>query len=140
MRALEDGRAAEKFEQMVAALGGPSDLLAHPDKYLAVALHIVPVPAPRDGIVAQIDTRALGMSVVALGGGRQRSQDTIDFSVGLSGFPELGARMAEGAPLAFVHARSEGDADTAVAEVQAAIHLGEQAPNAQPSVFQAVRA
>ena len=32
--ALASGRAAEKLRQMVAALGGPADLLERPDRYL----------------------------------------------------------------------------------------------------------
>ena len=141
-RTLDDGRAAEKFERMVAALSGPADLLAHPDKYLAVASHIVAVPAPRDGVVTRIDTRALGMAVVALGGGRQRAQDAIDFSVGLTALPERGVRVVANSALAFVHARTVADAAAAVAAVQRAIQIDEDAlrlPAVNSSVFQAVR-
>ena len=141
-RTLDDGRAAEKFERMVAALSGPADLLAHPDKYLAVASHIVAVPAPRDGVVTRIDTRALGMAVVALGGGRQRAQDAIDFSVGLTALPERGVRVVANSALAFVHARTVADAAAAVAAVQRAIQIDDdnlRLPAVNSSVFQAVR-
>nr|MBA2816297.1 Thymidine phosphorylase [Candidatus Pantoea persica] len=37
-----------------------------------------------------MDTRALGMAVVAMGGGRQRASDAIDYSVGLSETIALG--------------------------------------------------
>jgi len=138
-RALEGGRAAEVFEQMVAALGGPADLMIRPDKYLETAPVLVAVPALRDGVIVEMDTRALGMAVVSLGGGRRRAADAIDFAVGLTEFVALGATVKAGAPLAVVHARSRTAAEAAVAEVQSAIRIGDIAPAACPTVYQAVR-
>ena len=152
---LDNGRATEVFERMVAALGGPVDLVAHPDKYLVTAAVIIPVPALRDGIIGEIDTRAIGMAVVGLGGGRRRAADTIDFAVGFSEFVALGNRVDHGAPLALVHARTRGDADAAVRAVQNAIRIGNVttidatndatndatlvAPIANPMIYRAVR-
>ena len=68
---------------MVAALGGPRDLLERPDRYLARAPVVQDIAAAEEGIVAAIDTRALGLAVVALGGGRVRVEDRIDPAVGL---------------------------------------------------------
>ena len=67
---LEDGSAAERFNRMVADLGGPLDFLGDPDRHLAKAPVVVPCLAGQEGYVAGYDTRAIGLSVVALGGGR----------------------------------------------------------------------
>ena len=136
---LDDGRATEVFARMVAVLGGPADLVANPDGHLETAPVILPVPSLRDGVVGVMDTRALGMAVVGLGGGRRRAADAIDFAVGFTDFVTLGATVGAGAPLAFVHARSRADADAAVAAVQRAITIGEVAPASNPTVYQAVR-
>jgi len=45
--ALEDGRAAEKFARMVAALGGPDDFVDHAGRYLARAAVVKPCTAER---------------------------------------------------------------------------------------------
>jgi thymidine phosphorylase len=124
---------------MVAVLGGPADLVANPDGHLEKAPVILPVPSLRDGVVGVMDTRALGMAVVGLGGGRRRAADAIDFAVGFTDFVSLGATVGAGAPLAFVHARSRADADAAVAAVQRAIAIGDAAPAPNPTVYQAVR-
>jgi thymidine phosphorylase len=50
-----------------------------------------PVPAPRAGVVAAIDTRAIGLAVVALGGGRRRPGEHIDPAVGFADLCPLGA-------------------------------------------------
>ena len=138
-RILVNGRAAEVFERMVAALGGPADLIANPDKYLEKAPFVVPVPAMRDGAVDAMNTRALGMAVVGLGGGRRRAADAIDFAVGLTDFVALGASVKAGAPLAIVHARSASDAAAAVQSVQLAITIADTASPGNPTVYQAVR-
>ncbi len=54
-----------------------------------------------------MDTRALGMSVVTLGGGRRKATDPIDYSVGLSDIAALGAKVDTQTPLAIIHANSE---------------------------------
>ena len=85
---------------MVAALGGPADFVDRPERYLARAPVVRPVAAPRDGRIAGIDTRALGLAVITLGGGRRIPTDAIDHAVGLAGLAGRGARVAKGAPLA----------------------------------------
>lgn len=120
---LDDGRAAECFARMVAAQGGPADLLDKPGQ-LAVAPIIRPVPAIA-GHVARIDATALGHAVVRLGGGRVQSGDRIDHAVGLSDLAKLGEEVGPERPLAMVHARTDAAADAAIAAVQAAYELGE---------------
>jgi thymidine phosphorylase len=121
--ALASGAAAERFARMVAALGGPPDVLR--DARLPVAPVQREVPAWRSGFVTAIDVRALGLAVVALGGGRQRSGERIDPRVGLADVIALGHALGAGEPLATVHAASEGDAVAAVQAVQGALTLGD---------------
>jgi thymidine phosphorylase len=135
---LDSGAAAEKFTRMVVALGGPADLLERPDAHLAKAPIVVPVPALSAGFVTAADTRGLGLAVVALGGGRRRPSDQIDFAVGLTEFAELGGRVEAGQPLALVHARTQDAAEQAVREVQAAYVLGDSKPAELPLVYRAV--
>ncbi|WP_182086085.1 thymidine phosphorylase [Aureimonas sp. ME7] len=132
--ALSSGRAAERFARMVASLGGPADLLERPDAHLAQAPIVRPVPAGEDGFVSRIDTRALGMVVVELGGGRAKPGDPIDPAVGLARIAPLGTRLSRGDPLGFVHARTPAEADRAIAGVARAIALG-QALDPRPAVL-----
>ena len=121
---LDSGAAAEKFAQMVAALGGPTDLLERPQAYLAAAPVVLPVPAPRAGVLSAMRTRDIGLAVVELGGGRRQASDSIDMRVGFSGFRHLGDQLAAGEPLAFVHAADESAAQRAIASLQQACDLG----------------
>ncbi|HYH38641.1 MAG TPA: thymidine phosphorylase [Azospirillum sp.] len=132
--AIRSGAAAERFARMVRALGGPADLLEAPDRYLASAPVQRAVPAPRPGVVAAIDTRALGIAVVSLGGGRTRVSDPVDPAVGLDAVAGLGAAVDAERPLAIVHARTGADADRATAAVQAAFTIADTAPERGPLV------
>ncbi len=140
LQALDSGQAAERFARMVAGLGGPADLLEQPERHLAAAPVRRPVPWPegaRDqGLshVQAVDTRALGLVVQQLGGGRLRGGDPIDPAVGLSGLAPLGAVLDADAPLAWVHAANADAADAAVAAVQAAYRLADTAPRQRPVV------
>jgi thymidine phosphorylase len=124
-RCLEDGRAAEVFAKMVSALGGPSNFMEKAGTHLQRAPLSMPVLATRDGFVSSIDTRALGLAVVSLGGGRRRASDAIDFAVGLSDFVALGAAVKAGDTIAVVHARNADSASVAVNEVQRAFTIAD---------------
>jgi thymidine phosphorylase len=132
--ALASGAAAERFAQMVAALGGP------PDVFKAAGLQPAPVqrtvPAPRAGVLAALDVRALGWAVVALGGGRRLASDRVDPRVGLSRVIGLGTALQAGNPLAVVHAADAASADAAVRAVLAAATLAE--PGVRPAPDSAV--
>ena len=109
-------------------LGGPHDFVERMDSYLTPAAIIVDVPSPAAGIVGAIDTRGVGMAVVALGGGRRMPTDTIDHSVGFDRLLGLGAKVEAGTPLARLHARDAATAAEATRRLIAAYHLGDGAP------------
>ncbi|CAN5409268.1 thymidine phosphorylase [soil metagenome] len=120
IEAAFEGAATERFARMVSALGGPADLVEHPDRYLDAAPVIRSVEPEARGEVTAIDTRAVGLAVVVLGGGRTRPQDPVDPAVGLVDLAALGIDVGPGRPLGVVHARTNDDADRAAAQLSAA--------------------
>lgn len=122
---LASGAAAERFARMVAGLGGPRDLLERPGGHLPEAPVQLAVTAERAGIVQSMDTRALGLAVVTLGGGRRSPGEAIDPAVGLSEIAALGEAVDAERPLAVVHAASHADAEQAARAVRAAVTIGE---------------
>ena len=130
-RALESGAAAERFAAMVRELGGPSDLLEAPDRHLAQAPVTVAAEPTETGTVARVDVRAVGLAVVALGGGRTRETDPVDHAVGLTEVAAPGEEVASGGrPLALVHAADEQSAARAADALRTAYTLGD--PPAAP--------
>jgi thymidine phosphorylase len=135
--ALAGGAAAEHFARMVAALGGPGDVLR--DAALPAAPVQRAVPAPRAGVVGRPDVRALGLAVVALGGGRSRPGEAVDPRVGLAAVRAPGEALAAGEALAVVHARDDASADAAVQAVLAAMPVQDGPPAESPLVLQTLR-
>jgi thymidine phosphorylase len=126
--ALDSGAAAERFERMVAALGGPKDFLSKAHAALPRASVLVDAMPQAHGFVVAIDVRSIGLAVVELGGGRARASDTIDPSVGLAELQPIGAEVGPEAPLARVHARSGDEAEAAARRLRAAYSLSDAKP------------
>jgi thymidine phosphorylase len=135
--ALDSGAAAERFGRMVAAQGGLSDFLERWAELLPTAPVIRPVPPPAEGMVAALDTRAIGLAIVGLGGGRRREGDRIDPRVGLTDIAPPGTRVGRDRPLAIVHAATEDDAARVALALATAVTLGE-APVPAPLIRERV--
>jgi thymidine phosphorylase len=138
--AVASGAAAERFSRMIAALGGPGDLLQDPERHLPRAPIRRPVHPDRPGFVGAIATRALGLAVVALGGGRTRPEDSIDHAVGFTDLAALGERADRERPLGFVHARTEAQAEAAAAALRSAYSLMERPPPETPLILDRIGA
>ena len=124
-QAIANGVAAEKFGAMVYAMGGPVHFVEDWARFLPEAPVIREVTAFTSGTVTAIDGEALGLTVVALGGGRQVETDVVNPAVGLSDVVSVGDRVTKGQPLARIHAARESQADEAEQAVRAAITLGD---------------
>ncbi|RJG46775.1 thymidine phosphorylase [Mesorhizobium sp. DCY119] len=129
-KALESGKATEVFARMVAALGGPKDFVEKSESYLPKAKVEFAVKAPESGFVTDIETRDIGLAVVALGGGRTRPEDSVDHAVGITRLLPVGAEVKAGEPLALVHARNKTDAERAALVLLSGYTLGDTKPAA----------
>ena len=137
IQALDSGAAAERFERMIAALGGPSDFLSRARALLPKAPVVKPA-ATSAGFVAEIDARAVGVAVVELGGGRRRASDSVDPAVGLTELAGVGEEVGAGRPLALVHARDEAAAEAAITRLTAAYRLAETPPSRGSAVIERI--
>ncbi|OIQ25187.1 thymidine phosphorylase [uncultured Vibrio sp.] len=139
MDVLDNGKAAECFGKMVAGLGGPEDFVQNYNNYLEKAEIIKPVYAVESGVVSAMDTRAIGMAVVGMGGGRRVATDSIDYAVGFDNFIRLGEVANSDKPLAVIHARNEEQWQEAASALQSAISVGGEY-QATPDVYRQIRA
>lgn len=136
--ALDDGSAAERFAVMVRALGGPADLIEKPDTHLPLPEVTLDVTPEREGVVERIDTRAVGIAVVDLGGGRRRPEDDVDPLVGLTDVASLGEAVNADTPLCRVHARTQAQAEAAATQIRAAFRLCATAVTPTPIVVERI--
>ena len=95
--ALKDGRAMDKWRQMIAAQGGD------PDAALPVAREHHVVTATADGVLTQLDALQVGTASWRLGAGRARKEDPVQFGAGITLHAQLGEAVKAGQPLMTLH-------------------------------------
>ena len=127
-KVLSSGQALEKFQEMVSALGGPKDFISKTEKYLPQAKIIRPIYAKEAGYVNKINTRAVGLALIGLKGGRTTPTQKLDYATGFKDFCQIGDYLDSKTPLAFVCAQDEASFAQAQAELRAAIKLSATEP------------
>lgn len=107
-KSIDNGKALEKFAKMVSALGGSPNFVDNPEENLVKASMVKDVYSYKEGVVSEIDTRAIGMGIVEMGGGRSKVSDSIDHAVGLTNVAQIGEKVGpQDRPLATIHAKNQ---------------------------------
>jgi pyrimidine-nucleoside phosphorylase len=122
--AIADGRAARRFEEIIAAQGGNPAVVDDP-ALLPQAPERAVYEAPRAGVVAEVAPRAVGKGVIALGGGRVRVGAPVDPAVGFHITARPGDRVERGEPLATVHARDAAGLAAGRRALDAAVRIAD---------------
>ncbi len=129
-RAIASGAALRVLSRMIAAQGGDSRVADDP-ALLGLA-EAFPAVAPAAGFVTGIDAQEIGLAAVALGAGRTRADQKVDYAVGISIEAKPGERVTAGQPLALVHARTKEAAAAVMPRVLGAFSVAEAAPAPRP--------
>lgn len=137
--ALTSGRAAQQFARIIERQGGDPRVLDDPS-ILPQASECELYPAPRSGIVARVEPRAVGRGVIALGGGRNTMADTIDPAVGFVITANPGDVVQSGEPLASIFARDRAGVERGKAALMAAIHISDEAEPPLPLISHRITA
>jgi len=139
-QSLESGRAAQLFDDMVAALGGPEDFLNQADQILPKAEVVVPYYADisEAAYISKIDGWIIGNTVVALGGGRTRPQDDVNHAVGLSKVKGIGEKVSATEPVLMIHAQSESDAEEAKNRLKSAFSYDNEPKSTEQAVLETI--
>jgi len=128
VKTLESGAAAQRFDDMVSALGGPNNICETTDDHLPQA-PITHVVNPKEvGIIEKINTYAIGQAIITLGGGRLHPRDRIDYSVGFSEIAGVGEEVSTNHPLAIIHAADKNTATQVANTILAAFVIGNETP------------
>ena len=135
---LDSGAAAELFETMIHTLGGPADLLDNPWDSMQKANVILDILAPDHGYIAGMQTRDMGMAIVAMKGGRLANGQAIDHSVGYDRILPVGTLVNRGDVVARVHAANENQAQQASKAYLDSLTITESEPEVTPVIYQTI--
>ncbi len=128
VQAIENGKAADKFREVITAQGGNASVI---DNYslLPNAACSRTFEASRSGFISQIEPRAVGYGIVEMGGGRSHIDDTIDFGAGFEFAAVLGSRVEKGQAIATVYASDNNGLDVGCAALETAVKFSDEEPD-----------
>ena len=122
--AMLSGAGIEKFMEFVKAQGGDPEI-ADDYSLLPKAAHSVEIKAEKDGFVAKIEARRIGLASQHSGAGRATKEDSIDLAAGIYLEKKVGDAVKCGETLAAVYANDETKLSNAAAEAAKAFEISE---------------
>lgn len=122
---IDNGKAFEKFVQMVKLQGGNTKFILNPEKYPKSKI-IKKIKAEKSGYIKSIDNYQIGMAALELGAGRKTKTDKIDPKAGIIFKIKLGDKIKKGEVIAELHAQSMDKINTAKKLVLSAITFSKQ--------------
>jgi thymidine phosphorylase len=127
--ALADGRALDRYREMIAAQGGD------PDAPLPRARHGQVVTAARAGWLQRLDARAVGVAAWRLGAGRARKEDDVNHAAGVICLAKPGDQVTAGQPVLELRGDDETRFAAAIEALSGAVEVGPEPPAAAPLVI-----
>lgn len=120
--ALKDGRAMDKWRQMVAAQGGD------PDCVLPTSAYQEQFVAPADGFVTEMDALAVGVASWRLGAGRAAKGETVQAEAGIEIHKKPGEMVRKGEAILTLHTQTPQRFARAFEALEGKVCVGESAP------------
>lgn len=133
---LSDGRALEKFRQMVRRQGGDDRIVEEPER-MGSSRYSRDVLAGRTGFIAEMAAQEIGRASQHLGAGRLRKEDEIDFTAGIRMHVRIGDSVQEGDVLATLYGADSRRLEEAEIIMEAAIRISAE-PATPPKLIQKI--
>jgi pyrimidine-nucleoside phosphorylase len=136
--ALENGKAWDRFVDLVEAQGGDTNYVEEPERFPKAPI-INGVASPQSGYLSQIHARKVGETAVDLGAGREKKGAPIDHSVGIEVLHEVGDYIEKGDDLFVLHSASQSDFERAAKRLLTAHQFSEDPVDPLPLVYDLIR-
>lgn len=120
---IANGKAYEKFCQLVKRQGGDTSYLDDPKKYPASA-HVIEVPSDRSGFVTGYETMQVGLLAIELGAGRMKVDDVLDMKAGIVITKKIGEAVEQGELLATIYTDRDEIVGRAADRLRGLIQIG----------------
>ncbi|MFC4853429.1 thymidine phosphorylase [Actinophytocola glycyrrhizae] len=130
---LASGAAYETWCRMIEAQGGD------PNAELPAPSHVRVVAAPRDGVLTRLDALGVGVAAWRLGAGRARKEDPVQAAAGVLCLAKPGDEVTAGEPLLELHTDTPDAVDGALAALDGAYEIGDDARGRDSLVLEVIR-
>tara|TARA_B100000029_G_C17503855_1_gene933716 strand:+ start:4 stop:1317 length:1314 start_codon:yes stop_codon:yes gene_type:complete len=136
---ISKGLVAEKFEKMIHALGGPSNILSSYQKDLGNTAFKRDIFTYKKGWIKKIHTRQLGLILIELGGGRKQVTDKINYSVGYNNIISVGEVIDSSKPLLTLYSQSKNDYDRLRKKIEECFIVSDKKENTLPEIYETIK-
>lgn len=130
--ALKDGRAMDRWRQMITEQGGD------PDAPLPKAKHCEVINAEEDGYLSELDAYGVGVCAWRLGAGRARKDEKVQLAAGVRMHAKPGDKVSKGQPLLSLYTDTPERYARAIEALEGAISIRETAPEPRPVILDRV--
>ncbi len=132
--ALMDGRGLQTLAAMVKAQGGDPAYILEPERF-EKAPFCLALQAEEEGFITHMDTARCGIVSVILGAGRERKEDSIDYSAGILLEKKYGDFVKKGDIIAVLRASRKELLEEASKKLLSAYTIGSEAPPSKKLVY-----
>ncbi|MCM2267805.1 MAG: thymidine phosphorylase [Elusimicrobiales bacterium] len=137
--AIADGSALEKFRLMVKWQGADVRVVGDPDRFMPRARLARQIKARKAGFLTAMEARTVGFASVALGGGRAKAEDAVDFGAGFILAKKPGDRVRPGDLIATAYASDPAKLADGVKMFEASLAYGTRAPRKEPLIREIIK-
>ncbi len=134
---IQNGKALEKFKQLVQNQNGDISYIDNPEKF-EKAKHIIPVICEKQGFVTNLNAEYIGKLSLFLGAGRIRKEDDIDKAVGIVLEKKVGDRVDTGDVLAYIHSNDEKKVKEAVEQLKEIYVIGTEKAETKKAIIKII--
>jgi pyrimidine-nucleoside phosphorylase len=134
---VKNGKAYEKFLQLVKRQGGDISFIEHFEKY-PPSKYSQKISAAESGFVTAIDSLELGFTGIALGAGRTKVDDIIDPKAGIVLARKVGDAVNSGDTVAILYTDNKNAIEISARRIKDAFVVGSAKPKPSPLVISQV--
>lgn len=131
---IKNGKAFDKFVEMVKNQYGDISYLQDTSKF-EKAQFIEPIIAKQSGYIKEINAEKVGRVACALGAGRVRKEDEIDYTVGIVLNKKVSEKVAQGDILGYIHSNNKNNIYSANEKIQDIIVIQDEKIEQIPTIF-----
>lgn len=134
---IENGKAYEKFLELVANQGGDISYIQNTDKF-EKSKYKMPVVIQNLGYIDKLNAEEVGKIAMHLGAGRIRKEDKIDYCVGIELLKKVGDSVTQDDTVAYVYANDEEKGKQAVEKLLSLYQIGEEKVDKVPDILKII--
>lgn len=131
---INNGKAFDKFEEMVRNQGGDISYLENTEKF-EKAKFIESVKADKNGYIKEINAEDVGKVACNLGAGRIKKEDQIDYTVGVKLCKKNSEEVIEGEDIAYIYANDVEKLKIAKQKLMEIIKIDVEKVKQEPTIF-----